>query len=522
MSDRHPSRREVLAAIPILARGSVLVPVLACAAPAAANGVLRGQLKGSASGKPAAAKLRVVDAATGEAYMPAACVKSMPKKSISGVRYFYARNEYEVALPAGAYRVEAVRGIAEEAETATLEVAAGSTTVHDFRFRPVRDLRAAGWYSGNTHTHYNVDIEETVDDRMRIVPPAEAVDVSVISYLIRNRLPYSSNRIPIGRLPGFSRDGVLMDMGEECRNNFISPERPHNLGYGHSLFVNIPRLVEPVSTGQLSPSGKEPDYPTLSMLCAEARRIGGTVIWCHNGHGMETPVAIALGLVDALNVSDGFPVEYDWYYRFLDCGFRLPVSTGTDWWEYDHNRVFVQVAGEFTYDSWLDGLRAGRTFITNGPLLELSVNGMGPGTVLRKPRRVRVTARAISRVAFERLELVHDGEVVSEKSSSDGRSAAIEWEGPVKRSGWVAARIGGNARTSTGYTVFAHTNPVYLDTGRDSARRQAAAAALTSGIEESVRFIRKNFRFAGQADQAVAIGRFEQGRMFYARLAQRG
>lgn len=523
MGDRHLSRRELLDAIPILGGGGVLLPFLARSAWADPPlGVLRGTLRDDATGKPVSAKMRITDAATGEPYLPASCIKSMPKRSQSGVRYFYVRDGYEVAVPAGRYQVEVVRGICHEPAIATVEVAPQSTRVHDVTLKLVRDLHRDRWYSGNTHTHYNVDIEEPVDDRLRIVPPAEGVDVSVISYLVRNRLPYASNRIPIGRLPEFSRDGTLMDMGEECRNNFTSPERPHNLGYGHALFLNIPRLVEPVSTGQLSPSGNAPDFPTLSMLCAEARRIGGTTIWCHNGHGMEMPVAVALGHVDALNVADGFPVGYEWYYQLLDCGFRLPISTGTDWWEYDHNRVFVRVEGGFTYESWLAGLRGGRTFISNGPLLELAANGQGPGATLPAPGRVQVVARAISRVPFARLELLHDGVVVAEKTSSNQRDAVIEWETAVDRSGWLAARVGGETETRMGYPVFAHTSPIYLQAPRPSARQAAAAAAFEKGIDRSVVFIRKNYRFASDADQALALGRFEEGRRFYGTLAHAG
>jgi hypothetical protein len=86
---------------------------------------------------------------------------------------------------------------------------------------------------------------------------------------------------------------------------------------------------------------------------------------------LEAPVAVALGYVDAMTIADGHPVEYDWYYQYLNCGLRLPISTGTDWWEYDHNRVFAQVNGKFSYETWLVGLRAGRTFISERPLLEL-------------------------------------------------------------------------------------------------------------------------------------------------------
>ncbi len=511
----HLSRREIFTSIPLLTSGTPLLPLNA-AAPPAPNGVIRGALRDGLTGRPVAAKLRVTDAASGEAYMPASCIRTMPKKSRSGVRYFYARGNYEVAVPAGRYRIEVVRGICHQPAAAEIAVEAGSTRVQDFSLRLLWDLHKSGWYSGNTHTHYNVDIEESVDERLRMVPQAEAVDVSVISYLIRNSLPYASNRIPIGRLPQFSRDGTILDMGEECRNNSAANSIP--FGYGHCLFLNIPRLVEPASTGMLSPDGKSPDFPTLSMLCAEARRIGGTTLWCHNGNGLEAPVAMALGLVDALNIADGFPVDYAWYYRFLDCGFRPALSSGTDWWEYDHNRVFVQVAGRFRYESWLAGLRAGRTFISNGPLLKLEVNGQGPGALVRAAGPLKVSARAVSRVPFERLEIVADGEVIASEAALNQETAAIEREIVPAASGWIAARVSGSTLTRLGYPVYAHTNPVYVQTAVPGRRRAQAARAVLKQIEDAVGYIRKHYRFASAADQAIALGRFEQGRQHYAKL----
>ena len=384
------SRREILGSIVGLSGGCALVslePARGQPASEQAKGIIRGALKDGATGAPTSAKLRVTHLGTGETFWPACSVKTMPKQPRQGGwRYFYARGDYEVALPPGRYQIEAVRGICHQAAVKQVEVSAGSAQVVDLTIPVLRDMHASGWYSGNTHTHYNVDIEEDPDERLRLVPPAEALDVSVISYLIRNDLPYVTNRYPIGRLPGFSQYGTLVDMGEECRNNNVSQD----LGYGHVLFLNIPRLVEPVSTGRLARDPKAPDFPTLSMLCEEAKRIGGATVWCHNGRGMELPVAAALGVMDAFNVGDAQEGEYGRYYQFLNCGFRMPVSTGTDWWIYDHNRVFVRVEGPFSYDAWLEGLRKGRTFITNGPLLEFSVNGRGPGAEVAVGRRARV------------------------------------------------------------------------------------------------------------------------------------
>src|SRR5581483_3087074 len=294
----HLSRREVLSSIPVLGSGALLAPITPLRAErpnTSTPAVIRGALRDGATGKPTAAKIRVTETGSGEAFLPAHAIRTMPKRTRPGAKhYFYARGEYEIAVPPGRYQIEVVRGLCHESAVAFTEVGAGLTHVVDFQIPVLQDLHAGGWYSGNTHTHYHLEIDEDPDDRLRMVPPAEDLDVSVISYLIRNDSPYITNRYPVGRLPQFSRDGTLMDMGEEARNNRTFSD----IGYGHCLFLNIPKAVEPVSTGLLSRDGKALDFPTLSMLCAEAKKIGGTTIWCHNGNGMETPVAMALGLVD--------------------------------------------------------------------------------------------------------------------------------------------------------------------------------------------------------------------------------
>jgi hypothetical protein len=258
------------------------------------------------------------------------------------------------------------------------------------------------------------------------------------------------------------------------------------------------------------------------MLCAQAQKIGGTTVWCHNGGGMEMPIAVALGHVNAYNLADGLAADYARYYRLLNCDFRLPASSGTDWWIYDHNRVFVKVEGDFTYDSWIAGLRAGRTFVSNGPLLELSVNDKGPGQSFETSGILRVSAKAVSRLPFERLEIVCNGVVVADQSAVDQREARLEREVVASAGGWVAARVSGGSKTHAGYPVFAHTSPIYFKIPGTPSRQAAAAGEFVDEIEESMRFVRKNYRFASEADKALALGRFEQGRLIYAKLVAQG
>jgi hypothetical protein len=518
MGHHRLSRREVLESIVCLSGGSLLLPVSVGAGqtpPSTAPGVIRGKILDGGTGKATSAKMRVVRMQSSEPMFPVGAVRTMPKTAPK--RYFYATGSYEVAVPAGFYSIESVRGISHEPVKTFTEVPPGVTREIDLTIPVLKDMQASGWYSGNTHTHYYYDLEEHPDDRLRVVPPAEALDVSIISYAIRNNSTYPTNRYPIGPLKDFSRGGTLIDMGEECRNDMGLTQH----GYGHCMFINIPRLVEPVSTGLLSLDGKLPDFPTLSMLCEEARKLGGTTIWCHNGLGMELPVAVALGHIDAFNAADGLEADWKRYYQLLNCGFALPLSSGTDWWIYDHNRVFVRVEGGFTYAKWVAGLRSGRTFISNGPLLEFLVNGREPGATLslEPGSRLRIEGRAWSRIPFDRLELVLDGEVVAEQSARDRSEAKLEVEIPVERGGWIALRTGSDAKTEAGYKVFAHTSALRFRVPGAPFRRSEAAGGFVDDIERSLALIRKLYRFSSEAERAAALGRFQEGRRAYGKIA---
>ena len=135
-----------------------------------APAIIRGSLVDGATGQPVAAKIRVVNTNTDEVYMPAMAIKTMPKIVKPGARrYFYARGSYEVAVPPGRYHIEVVRGISHEAVIEYTEVGSGVTHVLDFRIPVLKDLHTSGWYSGNTHTHYALEIDEDPENLFRLV-----------------------------------------------------------------------------------------------------------------------------------------------------------------------------------------------------------------------------------------------------------------------------------------------------------------------------------------------------------------
>src|SRR5262249_24291203 len=154
---------------------------------------------------------------------------------------------------------------------------------------------------------------------------------------------------------------------------------------------------------------------------------GGAVTYVHPGmvdqfdgaSARELPVDLALGQVDTMDVlsnNDEMPCMR-MYYRLLNRGFRLAISAGTDSFTNvaDHytpggGRVYVHSTGELRYDDWVADYKRGRTFASNGPVIELTVDGKEPGDDIRFPagskQQVRVRASLRSQVPVERSELV--------------------------------------------------------------------------------------------------------------------
>ena len=341
--------------------------------------------------------------------------------------------------------------------------------------------------------------------------------MTAISVLKRWDLEYATNRYPPGMLNQFTDTHHYVQNGEESRHNAGAS---HSIGYGHVMLLNIRNIVEPLSRGLLV-DAFDPDYPPLSYACDDAKRQGGIVIWCHNGQGMEMPVAAALGKVDAMNLFDPFwmDVEYDLWYRVLNCGIRLPASTGSDWFVCSANRVYTHSSPTFEYGDWLQALRDGKTFITNGASLGVRVNGEEPGaTVQAEPgSTVHVEVDWKSHYAVDRVEIVQNGSAVRTKDFPEGAiEGVLDAEVPVAADGWIAARLGSSQRDSFAQALWAHTSPVYIDAGGAApVERAVAAKFFIDRIDESLSWINSGAKFYTDAQRKEVLDLFGEGRSVY-------
>jgi hypothetical protein len=128
----------------------------------------------------------------------------------------------------------------------------------------------------------------------------------------------------------------------------------------------------------------------------------------------------------------------------------------------------------------------------------------------------------VSRLPFERVQILYNGEIVAEQASWKEYEATLEREIQVNRGGWIAARVSGGSKTHAGFTVFAHTSPIYVRVEGTPHRQAEAAGAFVDEIEDSMQAIRKHYAFAKDADRALAVGRFEAGRLVFAKIASAG
>lgn len=424
-----------------------------------------------------------------------------------------------ITVPATRLRFEAVRGIQTELATASVDTTAERRHELTFRLHSFYNARQRGWRNGNTHLHLMDRSRIAAERYLREVPESDGLELVYLSHL--RRIPdesrYISNEIVeqtlqddiLGQL---SSEKVLLRPGEEHRHNFGRGGE----GFGHVMLLDIIKLIRPVSIGPgIMHSGT--DGTTLNQGIQEAHRDGATVVWCHNSLGFEDIPNWVNGHVDAQNIFDGGNRgSYDTsFYRYLNLGLRVPFSTGTDWFIEDFNRVYVPLEGRLTSHAWLQQLKAGRSFITNGPLLEFTVDSQPIGSTLELSRAkdVRITARAMGRLDFRQLELIRNGEVmdtVAAVAVNGHFEAALDTSVLMAEPGWLAVRTALDAPNNEfNRTVFSHTSPIYIDFDGQRPFLPEVALALIQEVEESLQQIRVQAVFAndGELDRVVNVYR---------------
>jgi hypothetical protein len=562
--------------------GSYLLPVMVVAGGHAAtidlpidcrpSGILRARILDDETGEPIAARVYLDDDA-GPAWPAAATVR----RDVYGDAFFHADGAFE-ARCSGAARLRVMRGIEYEAFEQEVKVPADRETEVVVRLRRWSHMAADGWYSGDVHVHLHYGGDT-------LLSPAGASlaqrgeDVNFMNMMVANQGSGWVHDADLftGAPHELSDETHILRWGEEYRNDF----------YGHMCMYGINELVPPIYSG-VRDSEHAHDLPANADAARHCHGVGGTLSYAHplfrsadldvifdpqrrrSVEAKELPIDAALGLIDALDVmsypSHNLAVA-DLWYRLLNCGHRLAATAGTDTFmntsddgEFSNPpagvRAYARIAPTdaaqpspparvpdahaFTTESWCAAVRAGRTFVTNAPMLSLEVtpiSGSQPPPVVppytigddisAAPGDViRIEAAAGSAAPMERIEIIVNGEIVATAPATDaGAAAAVTHDLAVAGPCWIAARaIGpksrlvldpGESNAGPPGDVYAHTSPVYVSVAGARQASPADARYFVEWIDRLIAQVERSGRYPSEAERDGIVAIFRQAQDYY-------
>tara|TARA_B100001123_G_scaffold443341_1_gene589212 strand:- start:7109 stop:9448 length:2340 start_codon:yes stop_codon:yes gene_type:complete len=497
-------------------------------------GILRVTVRADGVITPARVTLTAAD---GKFYAPTDAYARIARRG--GFHMFHTTGSFTVELPPGPTDLTVMKGFELYPERSHVEVRAGEMTEVEVTLQRMTDLSADGWHNGSTHIHtnYGGNLHNTLENIMMM---SDGEDQDIVNELIANK----DNRIldyqffiPGGKAHPLSTPDRVLIVSEEYRPPF----------YGHVFMLGLENhLISPFTTGYEG-TAIESLYPSNTDMLRKAKAQGATTGYVHAFSGSADPlegnlggakgflVDAALGTVDALEWSRAGSGGFYPVYAAWNNNMRITAVGGEDAISNLHTtatlgamRTYVRPDdGQRSMDGWLNGLRNGHAFVTNGPLVEMTVNGRIAGETLELAagtRTVLVSAQVQSITPLTRAFLVYNGQEVAEVSLSENRqSGEFQGEVEISGSGWIHLRAVGNpeeyfpldANFAQGFT-----NPVWMIV--DGAPIQDRASA-----EYGIRWVDKLTEMAlewpgwrSQDEIDHVLGQFQEARMVYERLAK--
>ena len=420
--------------------------------------------------------------------------------------FAYVDGTFQIELPVGEVFLEMTKGFEYEGVRRKLRVEPGQRQL-DLEISRFVDLRSQGWVSADTHVHFLSPTTAILE--------GQAEGLNLINLLAAQWGELFTNVGDFSHGPVTSQDGEMMVwMGTENRQHIL----------GHlGLLGGHGQPVFPMSAGGAEESRiGEPVWKSLSEWADACRRREGVVVAVHFPYPTgELAADIVLDKIDAVELSPMNLGEHfnnlrflDWY-RYLNCGYRLPCVGGTDkmgaWIPAGASRAYAYLGGEeFNFPNWAKAIRGGNTFMTSGPLIFFQADGKTPGseiTLKAGGASIEVRAEVRSYVPVHRLDVVLNGKVVSSREESSGvKTLTLNDKIQVPGPGWLAARCASRLDLTGSLRIAAHTSPVYLRVPDQDLFSPSAAAYMLTLIEGAETWV-KNLATRPEPEQLARISR---------------
>ena len=410
---------------------------------------------------------------------------------------FYVDGSFAMNLPPGEYQLEISKGYEFVREKHNVNAGPGRGIELDISLKRWIDMPARGWYSADDHIH----LRRSPKDNAAILRWVAAEGIHIGNLLqMGDFWTYVFSQYGWGEAGRYREADNLLASGQEEPR---TPEIGHTISLGANDFVR-----------------SRDDYYSFDRLFDRIDERGGISGFAHQAmsfHGYRGMTLNVLrdkvDFVELLQFCvEGGPLHTEHYYRFLNLGYRLTALAGSDFpWcgrgeigspertsQIGDARFYTYVGDEFSYESWFAALKAGRTFASTGPVVEITVNGKGPGeTVNVAPgATLHVAAKAFghaSQIPLTELEIVGHGRVLKRAvAQNNSEELSIEMELPVTHGIWLAVRA------KAGPTQIAHSTPVYVTMDGGGFHDPDAAAANLALCERDLKEIEQELANPGR------------------------
>lgn len=392
----------------------------------------------------------------------------------NGIVFFYSPGEIEIEAPLGELTITAVHGFST-LKTTTKATINSSDNKAEINLNTLWNANANGWYSGDNHFHINYGGTSQLDPN-DIVLDLNAEDLDVAFPLLANL----GQRFLQQNLWNWKRDEApLIQFGQEVRSHFL----------GHLGLLGTKELYWPWVWGPSYDIYGRDDRMNAEPLrfAKNQNALGGYV----HPTSVQDPftdrgarrIPIEFVADAVLGESDYIELGCLWsdeigtaalWHNILNIGQPLAISAGSDVMNdlyrtmaIGATRVYVKPEEKLTMDSYLKALKKGRSFVTNGPLIEFEVDGKMSGNIIKtNSKKVKWTLDVHSATAYDKVELFVNGSVVwTKKGNTESGSKSYKGSVEVPDGGWVTARVsGGNIEWPLMDSYpFAESSPVWFN-----------------------------------------------------------
>jgi hypothetical protein len=459
-------------------------------------------------GNPTAARVYLVGPAGGPLFPKDTIVYNKVRPDGVSERHFVPRHgAFTTEVPAGKYVVTVEKGKEYVPQRAAIAVPVFGAAKRTIRLRRWVKMADRGWFSGDMHVHRSLS-------DLGVLMEAEDLTASIPITRWRAGKTVSQDTDLDRFLAAADENGVFHEGARffPVLNEELEPRASALLASGlgrTSIGLEYPLAAfgqAVTKSGGLSDSEKATslELPALAAVGACATvGLANNHLWrsgSYTGEWGAWPDAMLDKYEQNCNgyVQSGFEM----YSALLNAGLSLKLSAGSasgvhpvpiGW-----SRVYVRPTGPLTPERWFDSLRAGRTFVTTGPMLLLRVNGHEPGDEIRSerfPASLDIAVDMLSPHPIAKCEVVVNGAAhtvelkadASDTNSYRGRIGLI-----VHSSSWITARWKAARESSCD---VAHTSPVYVWKGEEPIPvRQEEVRRLVAAVDRLIEHVKASDR----------------------------